>query len=607
MAVGQAALATSLDVAELDAVETRLEVLATEVCRQHARLLRTALQLHAVHTAGGCQLSTVPQLALLLQLSDGAAHALLAEARLLASLPGGLEALECGLLTVAQSAVLVRAVGDRDPAVQVTVWRRLQARLLAQASDGTVLTPARLASLLARWIITADPADAAERRRAAEAAGDVAYRRRPDGLGDLFATGVPAPLLRAVLCRIRDASRPWGSGDERSAGKRRLDALINLILGRVQLPFGGGGSRKSDDAPEPTGGEEALVGQSDAAGRRCGPRCGCRLDAPSPCGADVVVHVPLGAALGITDELGELVGHGPLHPDQLQQMLLASPRLRAVHVDAHGVPVSVDDAVHVPPRDDPAALRATLLRLAQTPLGPWQPRHPHDHQTPEDHRSGMCRSGGPPHSGADDGGSGPAVREGPPQPADDRGVAGAGATGRLHPPRTPGPYRPSRRLRRLVELRAPLCEWPACGVRSALCDYEHDDAWPTGPTCACNGGPLCRRHHRVKQQLMIKSRGESSAVRWTDPTGRRWTSRGQHTPPAPAVRPLPQLVPAEPHDLSHAALAELHAGPDDDPVRFELRTLDVDPEQPGTDRLAERLLSDTRWGLDLDDPFHWAA
>ena len=319
------------------------------------------------------------------------------------------------------------------------------------------------------------------------------------------------------------------------------------------------------------------------------------------------MHVPLGAALGVTDELGELVGHGPLHPDQLRQVLLASPRLRAVHVDEHGVPVSVDDSVHVPPREDPAGLRATLLRLAHTPPGPWQPRHPHDHQPPADHRSGLRPSGGPPPTGGDIAVGGPRARGGPPPPADHEAVAGAGTTGRPHPPRTPGPYRPPRRLRRLVQLRAPLCEWPACGVRSAVCDYEHDDAWPAGPTCPCNGGPLCRRHHRVKQQLMTKARGESSAVHWTDPTGRTWTSPAQHSAPSPALRSLPQTVPAEPHSLSPAALTELEAGPDDDPVRFELRTPDVDPLQPGTDRLAGRLLSDTRWGLDLDDPYLWAA
>ena len=144
--------------------------------------------------------------------------------------------------------------------------------------------------------------------------------------------------------------------------------------------------------------------------------------------------------------------------------------------------------------------------------------------------------------------------------------------------------------------------------RAQCCDFEHDTAWPHGPTCPCNTGPLCRHHHRIKQQqLFCKTRGTHSAVTWTDPTGRTWTSPAQHDPPAPAVRPLPALVPADEHDLSPQELAELLAAPDLDPVQFELRTPDLDPDRPEHDRLAERLDGDTRWGLDLDDPYLWAA
>ena len=64
------------------------------------------------------------------------ARTLLAEAQLLAALPGGLEALGCGLLTVAQSAVLLRAVGELPVQVQQQVWAQLQARLLSGGGGG---------------------------------------------------------------------------------------------------------------------------------------------------------------------------------------------------------------------------------------------------------------------------------------------------------------------------------------------------------------------------------------------------------------------------------------------------------------------------------------
>ena len=430
MAVGQAALRGALDVAQLDAVETRLEVVAVARCFEHARLLREVLALHGLHVQAGMGLATVPQTALLLQLSESAARTRLDEALLLLSLPGGLEALECGLLSVEQSAVLLRAVGTLELPVRLAVWRRLQTALLAALAGGTQLDPPALRRRLAGWVIAADPAGAQERRRTAEADGEVSYRRREDGLGDLFATAIPGPLLQAVLSRIRAAARPWGSGDQRSAGKRRLDALVDLVLGRETLPT----------ATDSDGCDQAA--RDGVAGRACGSRCGCRLGAPVPCGTEVVVHVPLGAALGTTDELAELVGHGPLDPEQLAQLLLSGPRLRAVHVDARGVPVSVDTTVLSPPRDDPEALRRALLELAARLPGTAAPQHPNDHRRPAP----------PPAS---------PLAPSPLAPAEPV------ESGAAHPPGTPGGYRPPRWLRRLVQFRAPRCEWPGCGMPRA--------------------------------------------------------------------------------------------------------------------------------------------
>ncbi len=73
MAVGQGALRGGWAIAALDAVEVRLEVRAVAACFEHAQLLRDVLDLHRLHVAADCALSTVPQLGLLLQVSEGAA------------------------------------------------------------------------------------------------------------------------------------------------------------------------------------------------------------------------------------------------------------------------------------------------------------------------------------------------------------------------------------------------------------------------------------------------------------------------------------------------------------------------------------------------------
>ena len=105
----------------------------------------------------------------------------------------------------------------------------------------------------------------------------------------------------------------------------------------------------------------------------------------------------------------------------------------------------------------------------------------------------------------------------------------------------PGAYRPTERQKRLLRARAPRCEWPGCGRRAsravaAGCDLDHDLAWPFGPTCACNLGPLCRRHHRIKQLGWIKHRRADGSIQWTSPTGRTWTNPNQHARPGPRRR-----------------------------------------------------------------------
>lgn len=142
----------------------------------HARTLREVLTWDGVFTAAGMAMSTTVSAALCRQISEHAAGALLAQARVLSGLPGGLEAVECGLLGVEQSGAVAKALLPLDADVRVDVWGRLLERLLTDAERCEVLPAARVRSLVAGWLIEADPRAAEERRRAAEAAaGDVDY------------------------------------------------------------------------------------------------------------------------------------------------------------------------------------------------------------------------------------------------------------------------------------------------------------------------------------------------------------------------------------------------------------------------------------------------
>jgi hypothetical protein len=131
-----------------------------------------------------------------------------------------------------------------------------------------VLPPARLTELLRRWVIEADPAAAAERRSKAEQDRAVRYRREEDGLYSLFARGIRPPDLQAVAQRIRAASQPVSSADDRTADQRRCDAFVELLLGRDPLS-----EHRNHDKT-----------------------CACLPGSPAPCGAKIVVLVPLRTA-----------------------------------------------------------------------------------------------------------------------------------------------------------------------------------------------------------------------------------------------------------------------------------------------------------------------
>jgi hypothetical protein len=539
----------------LDATELALEVERDERSAAHARLLTKVLQLSAVWHGDPTDAPTldrkalvISQVALLMGCSEGQAGGWLRTGQGLVELPGAMEALGCGLLTPETAATVVRSLSVLEPPDRLVVWHRLQALLVDDADKGTVRTPARLADRLLRWVLQAD-ADAVGRRRRARAERRVEYRRREDGLVDLTVFGIEPAQARAALSRIARLSAPW-PGDERTADQRRADAVVDLLLGRV-------GSCTGDQAP-----------------------CGCVAGEGAPCGADLMVLLPIGAALGTTDEVAELVGHGPVDAEQTEMLLRAAPRLHPVWVDDGGVPVALGAPVRISRGDSAGAEMALRRMAASAPPAERFPRHRHDHRAP----------GGPP--------------DGHPSAAMTREESAC-----EHPPDQPGSYRPSPRLRRFTAVRAPLCEWASCGQAAVSCDSEHDLAWPHGPTCACNLGPLCRRHHRIKQALLAlggrKTRGSRALVTWTTPTGRTATGPAPHEPPSNRAgrprRPDPFDGLAL-HEVEHELwlAGDLPHDPIGPPVL-------LDPTgDPALDHPDDPLLhDDTAWDLDLADHTQW--
>ena len=87
-------------------------------------------------------------------------------------------------------------------------------------------------------------------------------------------------------------------------------------------------------------------------------------------------------------------------------------------------------------------------------------------------------------------------------------------------------YTPSRTLRHPVRARTGHCDAPGCQAPALHADLDHTTEHPAGPTCQCNLGPKCRRHHRCKQAPGWKlQQPEPGIMRWTLPSGRVHTTR----------------------------------------------------------------------------------
>ena len=113
---------------------------------------------------------------------------------MLCELPEGWAALEQGLLTVEQSAVLARELGRvPDLPTRLAVWRQLLSRLQADLASGAVLPPPRLRELLRRWGLELAPTDAQEEREDAAAEESAAATAAEQTTSDRTATGGTTP------------------------------------------------------------------------------------------------------------------------------------------------------------------------------------------------------------------------------------------------------------------------------------------------------------------------------------------------------------------------------------------------------------------------------
>ena len=392
---------------------------------------------------------------------------------LVVKLPGTAAAFRDGTLRLSKVAIIARATAVLDPAEA----RAVEQLVLDRAGR---LTPGGLRAAIARAVLEVAPEKARKRREVAAKFARVERWAEDSGNAALAGRELPPGEVLAVDQRIS-----WWAGELRKAGLQggmdviRARALLDLLLGQDSRP-----GRDGTAAPA-----------ASPAGRAT----------PGGFAGQVTLTVPLTTAAGLTDRPGEIPGIGPIDPwlaRDLAAEAAANPKTtwcvtvtdgqgRAVgHGCARPEPNGRRKRAGPGTRDGPG-----FSFTATADPGTWRLRVP---------------------------GASPdlLVRFDPitTQDCDHRFQAQG--------------HDPGAKLKHLTQVRHARCTGPGCRRPAATCDYEHNIPYEAGGrTCLCNGGPKCRRDHRLKQDPRWKvDQLPDGTFRWTTPTGRQYTTEPTRYP-----------------------------------------------------------------------------
>lgn len=438
-------------------------------------------------------------------------------------------ALRRGEIDIAKASVFVAELAGLD-------W--LHASVIADkhAYFAPGLTTGQLRQLLRRAVLSVDPD--AVRRRQQKAREDARVERFSEGSGNCAIAGRELPPARTLMAdrhvralaqALQRAGMP-GTLDQISA-----EVFLALLSGEspesllaavqqhqssddtearaerpddVMPPRSGADDCTPDepDGPEPSitgelagqaadGPEPSITGEpadgpeASITGELREPRsAGPGLSWPRGPLGTVHLTMPMSAWLGITDNPGEVAGHGVL--DAWSCRDIASML---------------------------AARSGTQYCLTVT--------------TPDGHPLGHACTRAPPPGPAP---PGPAP-DGMPQPVA-AWVGGLAVnwleSGSCSHARETRAYVPGRLLGHLIKVRNPTCTAPGCRRPAQQSDIDHVVPYAQGGrTCECNCHPACRRHHRCKGSAgWHLEMPEPGKLVWRLPHGRRYVTRAEPYP-----------------------------------------------------------------------------
>jgi hypothetical protein len=384
-------------------------------------------------------------------------------------LPGTKAAFHDGGLRQSKVAIIVRACAVLDPAEA-----RAAERLVLDRAGR--LTPGALCAAIARAVMEVAPKKAKKRREAA--ARDARVERWTEDSGNAALAGheLPPDEVLAADQRITAWARELKkSGLEGDMDVLRARAFLDLLLGKNSRPHPDGAAAP---AASPAGGA-----------------------APGGFAGRVTLTVPLTNLTGLADRPGEISGIGPVDPwlaRDLANAAAADPKTTwcITVTDEQGHAVGHGCARPEPKRHRKRARDGPGFSFTATDdPGTWRLRVP---------------------------GAGPDLLV---------SIDPIG-TGRCDHRFEARGHDPGVKLRHLSQVRHATCTGPGCRRPAAQCDFEHNIPFEAGGrTCLCNGGPKCRRDHRLKQDPRWRvDQLPDGTFRWTTPTGRQYTTEPTRYP-----------------------------------------------------------------------------
>jgi Domain of unknown function (DUF222) len=438
---------------------------------------------------------------------------------LAARLPGTAAAFRSGIVSRAKAAMIARVTGALDPGESAAA----ETLVLGRAGR---LTPGGLRAAIGRAVMKVAPDKARKRREQAARLARVERWAEDSGNAALAGRELPAAQVFAADQRVT-----WWARQLKQAGldgdmdQLRARAYLDILLGLDSRPGQPGPSAGDQDGRR--GGGPGPAGQRPDGG----PRPGWPLAGPAPPGfaGKVNLTVPLATALGLADRPGEIPGIGPIDPGLARDLVRAaarSPRttwcVTVTDRDGHAIG-------HGCARPGPAGAAADRTKRAKpgTPGGPDPPPGgPAGPGTP-----GFAFTTADPHGPP--GGYGTwKLTTGEPGQRDLIVALGPIAVGECDHRYQARGHDPGVMLRHLTQIRHATCTGPGCRRPAVQCDFEHNTPYEAGGrTCECNGGPKCRRDHRLKQHPRWKAEQPSPGIIiWTTPAGRRYATEPTRYP-----------------------------------------------------------------------------